>query len=358
MVRALINLPHNRPLIAKANRNHPTLPRKIAILYSDVQRKYFPTYEEYLTEKDAVGDAEAFIPYLKKLGVKTVLIPADKQLAANLQREKPDMAINTAATVKGYDYLAASVPATLEMLEIPYTGSSIEGFLLGANKFLINTLLQQFNVPVPRFSLLSRVDSPLPPSLRYPLILKLNGEHSNVEITREAVVENEPALRGRLKYLLLKYKQDVLVSEFIDGREFAAFAWQSPKAMRVYVIERLINLPGNKTGHQFMDYDLVWHPGKTEADYAQNLKYQPYRDSRLDVLVKKAFAVAKMEDYGKFDIRQDKKGNYYFIDANANCYLATPEQECELSRTLKANGIPFTLALKQLMENTMREWGL
>ena len=356
MVSSLINLPHNRPLIAKANRNHHMLPRKVAILYSDAKRKYFPTEEEYLTEKGTLADAEAFFPYLNQLGVKAVAIPGNRDLAKNLSREKPQMVINTVATVKGYDYVAASVPAALELLEIPYTGATIEGFLLGANKFLINALMRQCGIPVPRFQLFSSVDASIDKQLRYPLILKLNGEHSNVEITREAVVENDKQLRRRLKYLLGKYKQNVLVSEFIDGREFAAFWWQPGN--RVYVVERKIKLPGNKTKHQFMDYDLAWHPGKTEADYAPYLRYQSYRDPRLSALVKRAAVVVKMEDYGKFDIRLDKTGNYYFIDANANCYLAPPEMECELSRTLKDNGVGFAQALKQLMENTMREWGL
>ena len=38
------------------------------------------------------------------------------------------MAINLVTTVKGYDYLGATVPATLEVLEIPYAGADILGF--------------------------------------------------------------------------------------------------------------------------------------------------------------------------------------------------------------------------------------
>ena len=32
-------------------------PKTAAILYSDVKREYFPTKEQYLTEKDAIKDA-------------------------------------------------------------------------------------------------------------------------------------------------------------------------------------------------------------------------------------------------------------------------------------------------------------
>lgn len=328
----------------------------MAILYSDAKRKYFSTDEDYLTEKDSDLEAEAFLPYLKQLGVKGVPIPADTRWLENLRRVKPEMAINVAVTTRGSFHLAALIPGILELEGIPYTGTTTGGFLLGCNKFLIYTFLEQAGIPVPRFQLMSDVQAPVAKRLRYPLILKLNEEHSNLEITREAVAENDRELRRRLKYLLEKYKQDVLVSEFIDGRELAAFWWQPGN--QVYAVERKIKLPGKYTKHQFMDYDLVWHPGKTEADYAEYLQYRSYRDPRLSALVSKAAPVVKMKSYGKFDIRMDKTGNYYFIDANANCYLAPPEMECELSRTLKDNGVPFTQALKQLLENTMRERGL
>ncbi|MDZ4228821.1 MAG: hypothetical protein U1C50_01040 [Patescibacteria group bacterium] len=327
------------------------MPRKVVILYSDVKRKYFSSDEDYLTEVDTDKEAAAFLPHLKQLGVKGSTLPADSHLMANLRRLKPALVINLAVTIRGNFHLAAAVPSILEILGISYTGTNTEGFVIGCHKFLTYTLMEQAGIPVPRFQLLSRVGEPLDKKLRYPLILKLNGEHSNVEITREAVVENQRQLRRRLKYLFSQYQQAVLVSEFIDGRELAAFWWQPTN--QVFAVERIINLPGNTTKHQFMDYDLVWHPGKTEADYAEHLQYRPYKDKRLSALVKQAALATKMESYGKFDIRMDKQGNYFFIDANANCYFASPEAECELSRTLQDNGIDFTLALKQLMATTI-----
>jgi hypothetical protein len=66
-----------------------------------------------------------------------------------------------------------------------------------------------------------------------------------------------------------------------------------------------------------------------------------------------------MDDYGKFDIRMDRMGNYYIIDANANCYFAPPESkdDPEITMTMKMYGVPFKVLLKRLIQNTMREWG-
>jgi len=348
-------LPHTRPIIAKRNKNGGKLPKKVAILYTDDRRDDFYTDEQFWTVDGSREEAMAFEPYFKKLGIKTCYIAGNAQMTKKLQQENPDMALNLVTTVKGYDYLGATVPSTLELLEIPYTGASILGFALGCNKQLIYTLLASHGINVPPFQLMPSVNTPLDPTLKFPLILKLNEEHSNVEITRKSVVENETELRRQLRYLINKYEQDVLVSEFIDGREFAAFIFQSYNK-KTYIIEREIHLPNNKSGHEFLDYDLVW--GNAAQEFDKYVKYNKYNDPLLTEMAKQAFEITKMAGYGKFDIRMDRLGKYYFIDANANCHFGPPEWYCEMSLTLQKAGVPFTLLLKRLLQNTMREWGL
>lgn len=347
-------LPHTRASIAKQNHNGGKLPKKVAIIYTDENRDYFYTDQEFNTVVGSREEAYSFEPYFKKLGIKTCYIVGNANLAKRLQQEKPDLALNLVTTVKGYDYLGATIPSTLELLEIPYTGASILGFAIGCNKHLIYTLLAAHGVPTPRFQLMPSITTPLDPTLKFPLILKLNEEHSNVEITRRSVVENEQELRRQLRYLIRKYDQDVLVSEFIDGREFAAFIFQAINK-KVYVVEREIHLPNNTSKHEFLDYDLCWSdPNSISED---NLKYTKYKNGELDRLVKKAYEISKMASYGKFDIRMDKKGKMFFIDANANCHFGPDPNICEMTDTMKKYGVHFITLLKRLLQNTMREWG-
>jgi D-alanine-D-alanine ligase len=354
--KTIVNLPHTRPLIAKNNHNGGKLPKKIAILYTEENREDFYTDEQFWTVDGSRNEAMALEPYFKKLGIKTCYIAGNANMAKKLQKENPDMALNLVTTVKGYDYLGATVPSTLELLGIPYTGASILGFAIGCNKHLIYTLLSTHGITVPPFQLMTSARTPLDPTLKFPLILKLNEEHSNVEITRESVVENETQLRKRLRYLLNKYEQDVLVSEFIDGREFAAFIFQAFNK-KIYTIERQIHLSNNSTKHEFLDYDLCWADPEDKNYTEKNLKYVKYKDPLLDNLVRKAYSITNMASYGKFDIRMDHLGKYYFIDANANCHFGPPEWYCEMTKTLETYGIPFTTLLKRLLQNTMREWG-
>ena len=51
--------------------------KTVGIVYSDVKREYFPTEEQYLTEKDARKDAVAIGAYLKKLKINPIFYPAN-----------------------------------------------------------------------------------------------------------------------------------------------------------------------------------------------------------------------------------------------------------------------------------------
>lgn len=346
----IINLPHTREIIGKNNHNGSHLPKKVAILYSDAKRRYFPTYEQYVTEKDAKDEAASFIPHLKELGIKTVLIPADSNMASRIKHHRPDLVIDLVCSVRGCEYLSSTAPATLELLEIPYTGASMLGFSISMNKYFTKELLDLNGIPVPRFQLFTSWTQKINPDLKFPMILKLNSIHGSVEITKDSIIENESALRKRLKYLMKTYDDDILAEEFIDGREFQAFIFHSFNK-KVYLVER--NLPEGDE-HRFLDFHTVW---RADDDYDKTIKLKKYKDPLLTALVKKAFSVVKMDDYGKFDIRLDRHGKYYFIDSNPNCYFAPPSMFSEISMTMKLYGVPFKVLLKRLLQNTMREWG-
>lgn len=57
-------------------------------------------------------------------GHETVFIQADEDLPYALKEEKPDICFNIAEELGG-DAREAQVPALLEMLKIPYTGSPL-----------------------------------------------------------------------------------------------------------------------------------------------------------------------------------------------------------------------------------------
>lgn len=332
-------------LLPNGKKNH-LLPKKVAIVYSEVKREYFPTEVQYLTEKDAFHDAQVIASYMERIGINVVFCPGNAELPQRLRREKPDMAINLVGSVKGNEYLASTIPAVLELLEIPYTGAGILGESLSYNKFLVKKLLQQNGVPVPNHQLFLTSFDLLDPTLRFPLISKLNEIHGAVEITKDAISEQDRHLRERLKYLIATYSQPALVEEFIVGREITAILLVGLNT-KVYLAEKVFH---REEKYAFATFEDQW----LEAEEAA-FHYQKYEDPILKAYVRKAFEITKMADYAKFDIRMDSSGRYFFIDCNSNPAFGPKELECALATILDLYSISFHEILKRLLLNTMRD---
>lgn len=329
------------------NGNEYDLPKRVGIVYSDVKREYFPTEAQYITEKGAEEDASLIGKYLETLGICVFLYPGNAELPMLLYQDRPEMVINVADSIKGKENISSSIPGVLELLDVPYTGADILGLSLDTNKFLVKKLLEQNGIPVPHYQLFNSPRDSLNPYLRFPLISKLNAIHGAVEITEDAVSENEKHLRDRVRFLISTYNQPVLVEEFIVGREITAILLEGMNK-KVYLAEKVFTHPGEK--YTFTTFKDQW---LTEQGAA--FHYKPYKDPILREYVKKAFDVAKMYDYAKFDIRLDQSGRYFFIDTNCNPAFGPKELDVALSVILDMYGISFYVILKRLLLNTVRD---
>ena len=254
---------------ALAKQFEVALPKSAAVLYSDVQRVDFPTEAQYITEKDAEGDARLIAEYLERLGVAACLHAGNAELPEWLRAERPEMALNLVDSIKGKESLASAIPGVLELLELPYTGADVLGLSLDTNKFVIKKLLQQNGVPVPNFQLFNTPEDYMDPAIRFPLISKLNAVHGSVEITRDAVSETEKQLRKRLRYLIRTYKQPVLVEEFISGREITAIVIQDKKK-KVFLAEKHFTRSEGK--YVFLTFEDQWLSGLNEACHYTRLR--------------------------------------------------------------------------------------
>lgn len=320
------------------------LPKKVAILYSDVKREYFTTEEMYLSEEGADLYAAQVAKYVEKLGIETITIPGDDQMASNLQKFGPDMAINLIDSVRGESTLGSSVPGLLEILHIPYTGAGTLGWALGTNKFLMYQLLQSNGVPVPTHQLVSSSTDMIDPGLRYPLFPKLNYEHSSIGISNDSICKNERELRAKLKDLFTTYKQPVLIDEFIAGIEVTASVLDGLNT-KVYMVQRKVG----EGVEDVVTFDKKWRDWLT-------LSYTKYEDPMLKGYVKQAFEILKMSDYARIDIRIDAAGRYYFIDPNANPFFGPPgETHATFSMILDMYGVSFEETLRRMFQNTLQD---
>ena len=109
-------------------------------------------------------------------------------------------------------------------------------------KFFIKELLQRNRHPRTHTSAFTSPEDYLDPTLRFPVISKLNAIHGSVEIARDAVSENEKQLRKRLRKLIRTYRQPVLVEEFVSRREITAIVLEG-NHKKVYLAEKIFRHP-------------------------------------------------------------------------------------------------------------------
>lgn len=321
------------------------LPRKIAVVYTDVNREYYQTEEAYLSDEGAKDYAEEVAKYISKMGIETELLAGDSNLPANLKKYLPDMAFNLVDSVRGDITLGSSVPGIFEVLNIPYTGAGTLGWSLGCNKFLMYQLMEASGIPVPLHQLVTSPSEMLDPSLRYPLFPKLNYEHSSIGIDENSICKNERELRAKLRDLYFKFRQPVLIDEYVAGIEVTASVLDGAN-LKVYAVQRKI---GEGGVGDVVTFDKKWRK-------YLDLTYEKYDDPELRGLVKKAFEVLKMSDYARLDIRIDASGRYHFIDPNANPFFGPPkETHATYSIILDMYGVGFTETLRRLIDNTMRD---
>ncbi|HSX39126.1 MAG TPA: hypothetical protein VLI92_00865 [Candidatus Saccharimonadales bacterium] len=323
------------------------LPKKVAILYSEVKREYFPTEDQYKSEVGVIDEAKAVAGYLNKMGIETLVAPGNYELSKFLEQNRPDMVFNLVQSVRGHEELEPTIAAMLELMEIPYTGTGMLGLSITHNKYFTKKLLEQVGLPVPRYQLFNTPNDPMDGQLKFPLISKLNEIHGSVGIDQSSVSEDEKQLRQKIKDLLAIYKQPILVEEFIVGSEITCVILEGTNR-KVYAAEKnLPDIPGQK--YKLATFDYQWND-KTPALYLKHDGGELLRD-----YIKNAFDILKMDDYAKFDLRQDASGRYYFIDCNANPAFGPKEEGIAFGTLLDMFGIPFEEALRRLIENTIRD---
>lgn len=322
--------------------------RLVAVAYSHVEREWFATQSAYEAEIEVEERAAQVVEEVKKLGVDAKGYPGDRYFLTNLLVDKPDMVLNLVDTLRGKDKLQTSVPAALELSNIPYTGAEMDGMVIGNNRNLFKHLLQSYGLTTPGFQYIRRMGTAVDENLGLPLIIKLNESGGSVGIDNNAVQESYKDAQKKVDRMIETYKMPVLVEQFIDGGEITATVFDDGIKNHVFLGEKVFRLkPDGK--HNFTSFESY--------DDAESYKYKKVSDevaSRLSPLVVRAFNGLLNKDYAKFDIRVDEKGTFYFTDCNPNTAFG-PDKGLPFTEVAMLHGISFQSILGSLLSKYARK---
>ncbi len=151
---------------------------------------------------------------------EAVGVPFDGELVDRLRAESPDLALNIAEGREGPSR-ESIVPAVLELLGIPHTGSDGVALGISLNKALTKRLAADLGVRTPPFVLAYSAGEAArrAEELPYPVLLKPNFGGSSVGIGPESIVHGPHALPCAVQRALARYEQPCLVEAYVEGQD-------------------------------------------------------------------------------------------------------------------------------------------
>lgn len=172
-----------------------------------------------LAEYDAEETVEGIQDALRSAGHDPFFLEADETFLDTVRETRPDMCFNIAEGLRG-DARESHVPALLELLQIPYTGSKVMTHAISLDKAATKQIWRDSGLPTAPFQFFRHVETPLDDRLAFPLFVKPVREGSGMGINSQSIVRNPDALRAQVRWVIETYRQPALVEAFLPGREF------------------------------------------------------------------------------------------------------------------------------------------
>lgn len=250
---------------------------------------------------------------LEEAGCKVILLEATSKIINSIYDENIDIVFNFAEGLKGRGR-ESQVPALLNMLSIPFTGSDETTLGVALDKSLTKKIVAYDNIKTPKFQVFFTGKERLVKKLKYPLIVKPNAEGSSKGIIDTSVAKNDEELYSLINRIIIKYNIPVLVEEYIDGREFTVGLLGNGDDLEVLPIME-INF-NNTSGTGFYSYNVKKN-SKNLTSYTCPANLTNKEERAIKNFAKKIFNLLECKDVARIDLRlSNADGKPYFIEIN------------------------------------------
>ncbi|NLG40091.1 MAG: hypothetical protein GX544_00140 [Chloroflexi bacterium] len=329
--------------------------------------------EDQWDDLDSESTVLSLVNAIREGGHQADFLEADDSIIDTVRDYKPDICFNIAESHFG-DSREAQIPAILEKLQIPYTGSKILTLALTLDKPMTKRILAWHNLPTPEFQSFEREDELLEEGMEFPLFIKPSREGTGMGISYESILHNETELRTQLRYILRKYKQSALVERYIEGREVTVGLVGNligPVARRIPKDENAHRI---QAGLQFlppMEVNLEpWieaggvYGNVLKTDHAADLEYlcpAPLDEDMVDELNWLAAAVFRVTgalDVARIDFRLDVHDNFkpYILEINPLPGLMPKLSDIVIEA--EADGISHTELVNMILNTALHRYGM
>ncbi|MEM1550624.1 MAG: ATP-grasp domain-containing protein [Candidatus Bathyarchaeia archaeon] len=323
-----------------------------------VDNKNLP--EDFYVEFDEESTINTIASALKKGGCKVMKIEANEEAYLKLRKYKPDIVFNIAEGLHG-ESRESHMPVILEMLGIPYTGSSPSTLAICLNKALTHKVLSAYGIPSPRFQVFKSANEKLSSELSFPLVVKPLFEGSSKGIRSSSLVMDEEGLRKQVSWVIKTYNQPAIVEEFMSGREFTVGLIGNEEPFVLPIIEICLEkLPNGASPIYSYEAKWVWDTPEKPLDIFKCPAEIPLDlEEKIREIAIKTFEVLDCRDLCRVDIRLDSGGTPKVLEVNPlPGLIPDPKAHSCLPEAARAAGFTYDELICTILWQALKRYGL
>jgi len=308
-------------------------------------------YTEYLKLDDWESE-NCIYKTLKKLGHEVKIFGIYDQITPFVDLIKthpPDLVFNMCESFKNDRNFESHLVSILEILGVRYTGSGSFALQLCKDKGLTKKILNYHRVSIPKF-LVSKKIRPLRTLKKfdYPAFIKPLGFEGSEGIAQMSFAETEKEALERISYIHEKLKTDVIVEEYIDGREIYIGVIGNDRLNILPPREVFFeNIPDEEP--KFATFKAKWDEKYRKKWGIRNGPAKEISDKsllRMNEICKKVYRLFHLRGYARIDLRMKENGEVFFIEANPNPSIARGE---DFAAAAEKSGIDYDALIEKIV---------
>ncbi len=289
------------------------------------------------------------------------MVEANNDSFLKLKELKPDIVFNFAEGLSGFNR-ESQIPALLEMLQLPYSGSDALTLGICLDKSRAKEILTYHKISNAKFLVANRMEDIKNSSFDFPLIVKPISEGSSKGIFSSSFVKNKKELEDEVQRILSSYNQPALIEEFLPGREFTVAIIGNDDDANVLPIIEILYEDFPEDVVPLYSYEAKWILDTKENSFDVfecPAKINSKLEAEIKETVLRTYNVLRCKDWSRIDVRLDKKGIPNIIEINPlPGIMPDPNENSSFPKAARVAGMTYNQMIQNVLYSAAKRYDL
>jgi D-alanine-D-alanine ligase len=289
------------------------------------------------------------------------MVEADLSSFEKLKNLDPDIAFNIAEGFFGVSR-EAQIPAMLDMLQIPYTGSDPLTLATCLDKARTKEILSYYKIPTAPFFIAHDLNDIKNLKLNFPLFVKPVWEGSSKGIFSSSFVSNSKELSEQVDRIISEYSQPALIEEFLSGREFTVAILGNAEEAEVLPIVEIDYKDFPEGFIPVYSYEAKWILDTKENPlnvFSCPAKLSSDIETKIKQVALHAYKILRCRDWSRIDVRMNADNVPNIIEINPlPGILPDPKENSCFPKAARTAGISYDEMLNKVLLAAARRYNL